>query len=201
MTSVMIVHEIDLVRGAIAAMLSYQQDIDVLAELAPTADAVTAVLAGRPDVVVFHIDRCDVPALALPRRICAEAPQCRLLLVSGQYHPAALRDAVEAGISGFLNADTGPESLVQAIRRLVSGERVIDPMLLGSALRGADSPLTDRQREVLRLAAEGLNSADIGRQLFLAPGTVRNYLSAAIRRTGGRSVLEAAGLARTRGWM
>jgi two-component system response regulator DesR len=110
---------------------------------------------------------------------------------------------VDAGIRGFLSADAQPAALVDAIRRLAAGDRVIDPQLLIAALREGevDNPLSARQRDVLRLAGEGLSSQEIGQRLFLSPGTVRNYLSAAIRQTGGRGLLEALERSRKEGWL
>jgi two-component system response regulator DesR len=201
MTSVMIIQESDLLRGALAAVLSHEPDLDVTAQL-PVADDVSAFArAARPDVVVIHIERCDEDGLATLRRLSLDAPGAAVLVVTGRHTVEALRAALDAGVHGFLDADTAPEALVDAVRRLAIGERVIDPMLLVAALREDDNPLTPRQRDVLRLAGEGLSTREIGRRLYLSPGTVRNYLSAAIRRVGGRSLLEAVGRATKEGWL
>lgn len=200
MISVMIVHDFDLLRGALAALLSNEEDLEIAAQVAAAEDPVTVARDKRPDVVVMHVERSDPDGLELPRRLTTEAG-CRVLLICGWQPADAVTHALEAGIAGLLGTDAAPVLLVDAVRRIAHHERVIDPMLLNAALHRAVNPLTDRQRAVLRLAAEGLTARDIGRRLFLAPGTVRNYLSAAVRRAGGRSVLEAAGLARTRGWL
>jgi two-component system response regulator DesR len=206
MTSVMIINNVDLLRGALAAVLAHEPDLEVTASLPHTGDddqPLAVALAYRPQVVVVHVDRCDATDLALPRRLRAEVPGCEVLIVTAQHTPEALRRVVDAGIRGFLSADTQPATLVDAVRRLAAGERVIDAQLLMAALRNgdADNPLTVRQRDVLRLAGEGLSSQEIGQRLFLSPGTVRNYLSAAIRQTGGRSLLEAVERARKEGWL
>jgi two-component system response regulator DesR len=206
MTSVMIIHDIDLLRGALAAVLSHEPDLEVTASLSRTGDGenqLAVARAFRPDVVVVHVDRCDPTDLAMPRRLRTDVPGCEVLIVTPQYSPETVRRVVDAGIRGFLSADTQPAELVDAIRRLAAGERVIDPLLLMAALRDGelDNPLSARQRDVLRLAGEGLSSQEISQRLFLSPGTVRNYLSAAIRQTGGRSLLEALERARKEGWL
>jgi two-component system response regulator DesR len=201
MTSVMIVHEIDLLRGALAAVLSHEADFDVTAQASPADDVTAAALAARPDVIVFHLQRCDLAALDLPRRLRAEVPGAAVVLVAEEYQPEALRAVLDADVRGFLDADAAPASLIEAVRGVAAGERMIDPLLLVAALRDDDNPLTPRQREVLRLAAEGLSARDIGRRLYLSSGTVRNYLSAAIRQAGGRSLLEAITHAREEGWL
>jgi two-component system, NarL family, response regulator DesR len=206
MTSVMIIHDIDLLRGALAAVLSNEPDLEVTASLPHTGDGdnqLAVARAFRPDVVVVHVDRCDATDLVLPRRLRTDVPGCEVLIVTPQYSTEAVRRVVDAGIRGFLSADTQPAALVDAIRRLAAGERVIEPQLLIAALRDGevDNPLSARQRDVLRLAGEGLSSQEIGQRLFLSPGTVRNYLSAAIRQTGGRSLLEALEKSRKEGWL
>ncbi|HEU5108272.1 MAG TPA: response regulator transcription factor, partial [Micromonosporaceae bacterium] len=152
---------------------------------------------------VVHVDHCDDSDLVLPRRLRAEVPGCEVLVVTAQHTPDALRRVVDAGIRGFLSADTQPATLVDAVRRLAAGERVVDPLLLMAALRNGDvdNPLNARQRDVLRLAGEGLSSQEIAQRLFLSPGTVRNYLSAAIRQTGARTLLEALERARKERWL
>lgn len=201
MTSVMIVHSIDLLRGALTAVLSHQPDMEVRAQLAPADDVAAAVRAHHADVVVVHTEQCDDIALSVPRRLRTTAPDTAVLVVSERHNAEALRAAVDAGARGFLGADAPPESLVDAVRRLGRGERVLDPLLLVAALHDPDNPLTTRQRDVLRLAGEGLSAREIGTRLYLSPGTVRNYLSAAVRRAGGRTVLEAIGRARGQGWL
>jgi two-component system response regulator DesR len=201
MTSVMIIHDTDLLRGALAAVLSHEPDLEVTAQFSPTDDVITTARTAPPDVAVVHTPRCDPADLALPRRLMDELAGCAVLIVSDRHTPDALRRVVDAGIRGFLSADAPPEALVDAVRRLAGGERVIDPLLLMAALRDGDNPLRARQRDVLRLAADGLSSPEIGRRLFLSAGTVRNYLSAAIRQTGARSLLEAVERARKEGWL
>lgn len=206
MTTVMIIHDIDLLRGALAAVLSREPDLEVATSLPPTGDGesqLAVARAFRPEVAVVHVYRCDAADLVLPRRLRAAVPGCEVLIVTAQHTPEALRRVVDAGIRGFLSTDTKPATLVDAVRRLAAGERVIDPLLLVAALRESegDNPLSVRQRDVLRLAGEGLNSQEIGQRLFLSAGTVRNYLSAAIRQTGGRSLLEAMERARKEGWL
>jgi two-component system response regulator DesR len=201
MTSVMIIHDVELVRGALVAVLSNEPDLAVTAQARPNAGALASALAARPDVAVVHVERCDTEGLELPRQIRERVPDCAVLIVCGRHTPEALRQAVDSGIRGFLSADASPAALVDAVRRLAAGERVIEPLLLVAALRDGAGPLTARQLDVLRLASEGLGSREIAHRLYLSPGTVRNYLSAAIRQTGGRSLLEAVEWARREGWL
>ena len=201
MTSVMIVHEHHLLRGALSAVLGYEPDLDVTAQLSPTDDIPAAARRQPCDVIVIHVAQCDSDGLALPLAVRRAAPDAAILVIAERHTPDALRTVVEAGISGFIDADTSPEAVVTAIRQLAAGERAIDAPLLVAALRDNDNPLSPRQRDVLRMAAEGMDARAIGRKLFLSPGTVRNYLSEAVRRTGARSLLEAIGQAARRGWL
>jgi two-component system response regulator DesR len=201
MTSVMIIHEIDLLRGAFAALIANEPDLEVAAQVSPADDVLAVAHATRPDVVVVHLNRCDAEDLVTPRRIREELRDCEILIVCAGHTPEALRRVVDAGIRGFMSADATAPDLVEAVRRLADGERVIDPVLLMTALRDGLNPLTTRQRDVLRLAAEGLGSQEIGLRLYLSAGTVRNYLSAAIRQAGARSLLEAVERAREEGWL
>jgi two-component system response regulator DesR len=201
MTSVMIVHDSDLLRGALAAVLSHEPDLDVAAQLSTTDDVAAAARTVRPDIVVIYLEQCDEEGLGVLSRIRTASSGSAVLVVTGQHTTDALRCALDAGAQGFLNAETAPEALVAAVRRLADGERMVDPVLLVSALRADDNPLTPRQREVLRLAAAGLSAREIGHRLYLSPGTVRNYLSTAIRRAGGRSLLDAVARAAKEGWL
>jgi two-component system response regulator DesR len=196
----MIIHNVDLVRGALAAVLANEPDLEVTAQAGPD-DAIRTASAARPDVAVVHMERCDAPGLTLPQLLREHLPGCAILIVCGGHTPEALRTVMDSGIRGLLSADAAPTALVDAVRRLAAGERSVDPLLLMAALREEKGALTARQQDVLRLAAEGLSSQEIGQRLYLSPGTVRNYLSAAIRQTGGRSLLEAIERARREGWL
>jgi two-component system response regulator DesR len=198
---IMIVENMHLLRGALAAVLASESDLEVIAELAPDDNVLAIARTCRPDVVVIDVERCDPNGLALPRQIRGELPDCQILALTSQRSADALRHVLDAQIRGFLDKDTPPSQLVASVRRIAAGEWVIDPQLAVAALHPDDNPLTARQREVLRLAADGVPSSEIAQRLFLSAGTVRNYLSAAIRKIGAQNLLEAIHLARKSGWL
>jgi two-component system, NarL family, response regulator DesR len=198
---VMIVEDIDLVRGALAAVLSSEKDIEVVAALAASGDVLAAARKHQPDVTVIDVPRCDPAGLRLPRLLCQELPENRVVVLSPQRTAEALRHVLAAGLRGFLDNDTPPRELVESVRRVAAGEWVIDPVLAAATLHMAPIPLSERQRDVLRLAGAGLPATEIARRLFLSPGTVRNYLSVAIRKTGARNLLEAVRHAEEAGWL
>jgi two-component system response regulator DesR len=198
---IMIVESMHLLRGALAAVLASESDLEVVAELAPDDNVLAIARKCHPDVVVIDVERCDPNGLALPRQIRGELPNCQILALTTQRSSDALRHVLDAQIRGFLNKDTPPRQLVESVRRIAAGEWVIDPLLAVAALHPDDNPLTARQREVLRLAADGFPSSEIAQRLFLSAGTVRNYLSAAIRKIGAQNLLEAIHLARKAGWL
>lgn len=136
-----------------------------------------------------------------PRRRCGTGSSCRVLILTTFGRPGYLRRAMEAGARGFLVKDGPVEELAVAVRRVLAGERVIDPALAAAALAAGPNPLTDREREVLVAAVDGAPVADVAARLHLSESTVRNYLSAAIGKTGSRNRIEAARTARANGWL
>ena len=128
MIRVMIIEDIDLVRGALAAVLSSEQDMEVVAQLAATSDALAAARARKPDVAVIDVARCDPPGLRIPHQLRKELPDCQVLVLTPQRTPEALRRVLDAGLRGFLNIDTPPSQLVESVRRIAAGEWVIDPV-------------------------------------------------------------------------
>lgn len=201
MIPIVIIGEVDLVRGSLAAMLAHEDDLDVASVLPPREDVAAAVRHHRPAVVVIDIDRCREVGLEAARQLVADQPECRVLLLASRQPAAVLRRALAAQVSGLASPDIAPEQLAQSIRLVAAGERVIDPALAAAALQPAASPLTERERAVLLLAADGLRAPEIAERLFLSPGTVRNHLSAALRKSGARNRLEAVRRARGRGWI
>ncbi|MGH3359615.1 MAG: response regulator, partial [Nocardioidaceae bacterium] len=157
--------------------------------------------AVEPDVALLDIELPHRSGLDAARELGERLPGCRVLMVTTFARPGYLKRAMEAGARGFLVKDGPADGLADAIRRVVSGATVIDPELAGTALRTESCPLTDRERDVLAAAEDGSAIADIATRLHLSPSTVRNYLSAAIGKTGTRNKIEAALLARQRGWL
>jgi two-component system response regulator DesR len=199
--STMIVGEVDLVRGALAAVLAHEDDLEVAIEIPSCEHALDAARAYRPAVVIVDVDRYGADGLAVVQQLGDELPECRMLLLTEQRTAEVLRRALAAGVWGIATPDTSPEQLVQWIRQIAAGERMIDSTLAAVALTSADNPLTGREIAVLRLAGDGMRAREIAERLYLSPGTVRNYLSAAMRKTGARNRLEAVRRASAAGWL
>jgi two-component system response regulator DesR len=199
--SIVIVGEVNLMRGALAAVLAQEEDLEVVCELPMWRSGSATAPARAAAVVVLDLDRCGAEGLATVQRLVRELPESRIVALTGQQAPDLMRQALAAPVWGLVSADTSPDRLIQLIRQVAGGERVIDPDLAAAALRAAENPLTEQERAALRLAAEGLPSGEIARQLFRSPGTVRNNLSSAIRKTGARTRFEAVRRAREAGWL
>jgi two-component system response regulator DesR len=190
-----------LVRGALAALLSLEADLEVVAEVSRGDEVVAAAARTAPDVAVLDVEMPGLDGIAACAALREACPACRVLVVTTFGRPGYLRRAMEAGASGFMVKDAPAEQLADAIRRVRAGLRVVDPALAAETLAAGDSPLTPREREVLLAARGGGTVADVARALVLSEGTVRNYLSAAIGKTGARTRAEAVLLAEQRGWL
>jgi len=181
-------------------MLAGQPGLRIAAELRPDDDVAAVVGQHRPDVVLIDFNGSPAAALAAARQLAGPAG-CHVLMLTGQQNPDLIRDALAVQVRGFVDKDAAPEQLARSIRRVAAGERVIAPALAAAVLGPGGNPLSAREREVLLAAAEGLRSTEIARRLHLAPGTVRNYLSTAISKTGARNRLEAVRRAQEAGWL
>ncbi|WFE65975.1 response regulator transcription factor [Micromonospora sp. WMMD714] len=190
-----------MMRGALALLLSLEPDLEVVAEAGTGTAALAAALRVRPDVALLDIEMPDGSGLDTAAALRHRLPSCRVLILTTFGRPGYLRRAMEAGARGFLVKDGPVEELAVAVRRVLAGERVIDPALAAAALAAGPNPLTDREREVLVAAVDGATVADVAARLHLSESTVRNYLSAAIGKTGTRNRIEAARTARANGWL
>ena len=190
-----------LVRGALAALLNLEEDIEVVGEVSRGDEVVAAVKATEPDVVLLDVEMPGLDGLAAAAALAGEAPAVRVAILTTFGRPGYLRRAMEAGVLGFVVKDAPAEQLAEAVRRVARGERVVDPALAASTLAGGASPLTGRERDVLVAARDGAPVADIAKRLFLSEGTVRNYLSSAIAKTGSRNRVEALRAAEDQGWL
>ncbi|MFG3555924.1 response regulator transcription factor [Micromonospora sp. NPDC047557] len=190
-----------MMRGALALLLNLEPDIEVVAEAATGAQATEAALRVRPDVALLDIEMPDGSGLDTAAALRDQLPSCRVLILTTFGRPGYLRRAMEAGAHGFLVKDGPVQELAVAVRRVLAGERVIDPALAAAALAAGPNPLSDREREVLVAAVDGATVADMAAALHLSESTVRNYLSAAIGKTGTRNRIEAARTARANGWL
>jgi two-component system response regulator DesR len=190
-----------LVRGALAAMLGLESDIEVVAQVGTGAAVVPAARANAPDVALLDVQMPDGDGLTAAADLHKALPACRIVILTTFGRPGYLSRAMRAGAAGFVVKDAPPEQLVDAVRRVHAGLRVVDPALAAESLSSGASPLTDREREVLTAAADGATVADIAGRMHLSEGTVRNHLSSAIGKTGARTRAEAVRLADERGWL
>jgi two-component system response regulator DesR len=190
-----------LVRSALAALLELEDDFDVVAQVGRGDEVVAAARDLHPDVALLDIEMPGLDGLAAAAALTQEVPACRVIIVTTFGRPGYLRRAMESGALGFVVKDAPAEQLADAIRRVSRGLRVVDPGLAAATLAGGVSPLTGRERDVLVAARDGATVADIAGRLFLSEGTVRNYLSAAIAKTGVRNRVEAIRVADERGWL
>ncbi|GGF55268.1 DNA-binding response regulator [Marmoricola endophyticus] len=190
-----------LVRGALAALIGLEPDLEVVAEVGRGDEVLAAARDSSAEVCLLDIEMPGADGIEAARQVAAALPGCRSLIVTTFDRPGYLRRAMEAGASGYVVKDTPPEELADAVRRVHAGERVVDPALAADSLSGGPSPLTDRERDVLREAIGGASAAVIAGRLHLSHGTVRNYLSSAIGKTGTSTRVEAARTAEERGWL
>jgi two-component system, NarL family, response regulator DesR len=190
-----------LVRSALAALLELEDDFEVVAQVGRGDEVVAAVRDKQPDVALLDIEMPGLDGLAAAAALTHEVAACRVIIVTTFGRPGYLRRAMESGALGFVVKDAPAEQLADAIRRVSRGLRVVDPALAAATLAGGVSPLTGRERDVLVAARDGATVADIAGRLFLSEGTVRNYLSAAIAKTGVRNRVEAVRAADERGWL
>jgi len=190
-----------LVRGALAALLGLEPDIEVVAQVGRGDEVVEAARTSEATVALLDIEMPGIDGIAAAARVRAEVPGCRALIVTTFGRPGYLARAMQAGASGFVVKDTPAAELANAVRRVSQGLRVVDPQLAAESLAQGDSPLTERETDVLAAARDGGSIADIARTVHLSEGTVKNHLSSAIGKTGGRNRADAVRVAVERGWL
>jgi two-component system response regulator DesR len=198
---VLLAEDQELVRGAMAALLSLEPDIEVVAEVGRGDEVVPAALDSHPHVALLDIEMPGSDGIAAAAALRREVPTCRVLMLTTFGRPGYLRRAMASGASGFMLKDAPAGDLAVAIRRTIAGERVVDPQLAAQALTEGDSPLSPREAEVLAATVDGASVADVAARLFLSEGTVRNHLSAAIQKLNARNRTEAARIAAEKGWL
>ena len=190
-----------LVRGALAALLGLEPDLEVVAQVGSGDAVLPAVLEHRPDVALLDVEMPGLDGIAATGLLRTGSPATRVLIVTTFGRPGYLRRALQAGAAGFVVKDTPAAQLADAVRRVHAGLRVVDPVLATDSLVAGESPLTARETEVLLAARDGSPVAVIARRLFLSEGTVRNHLSAAIGKTGSTNRAEAVLTAQGNGWL
>jgi two-component system, NarL family, response regulator DesR len=198
--SVVIAEDQSMVLGALAALLEIENDIRVVGQAVNGKEALQLTLQHKPDLLLTDIEMPEMSGLEVAAELKRQSASSRVIILTTFARAGYLRRALDAGASGYLLKDSPAAALADAIRRVHSGRRVIDPELATEAWTEAD-PLSDRERQVLRQAAEGATSADIATTLHLSEGTVRNYLSEAMSKLGASNRVEAARIARMKGWL
>ena len=201
MIRVLVADDQHLVRGALAALLALEDDIEVVGQVGRGDQMVAEALRSGPDVALVDIEMPGMDGIAATAALRAALPDCRVLILTTFGRPGYLRRAMEAGASGFMVKDAPAAELADAVRRVSQGYRVVDPVLAAESLATGSNPLTARERDVLRAARSGGTVGDIARAVMLGRGTVRNYLSSAIGKTAARTRAEAVRVAEERGWL
>jgi two-component system response regulator DesR len=201
MIRILLAEDQAMVRGAIAALLDLEDDLQVVAQVGRGDEVVTAALEAHPNVALLDIEMPGLDGLQAAGALHQALPECTVLILTTFGRPGFLRRALQAGAAGFLVKDGPAGELAAAIRRALAGERVIDAGLAAAALTEGPSPLSAREREVLGATADGSTVAEVAGRLFLSEGTVRNYLSSAIQKVGVRNRVEAINTARDKGWL
>lgn len=201
MIRVLLAEDQAMVRGALAALLTLEGDIEIVAEIGRGDEVVKAALSTHPEVALLDIEMPGCDGITAAAQLHAQLPGCRIIILTTFGRPGYLRQAMESGVVGFLLKDAPATQLATAIRRAMAGERIVDPSLAMAALSEGNNPLTERERSVLAVAKGGSSIAEIASSLALSEGTVRNYLSVAIQKMGVRNRIEAARLAEQKGWL
>jgi two-component system, NarL family, response regulator DesR len=198
---VLVAEDMHMIRGALVALLSLEHDMQVVAELERGDQIVSTALRTRPDVAVVDIDLPGLDGLSAAEQLHRQLPECQTLVLTGLSQPGNLLRALKVHVRGFIVKDAPAETLADGVRRVARGERVIDPELVAAALDTGSTPLTSREADVLRAAESGITTEEIARELSLSPATVRNYLSNAVSKVGGRNRIDAIRIARSAGWL
>ncbi|WTO80578.1 response regulator transcription factor [Streptomyces sp. NBC_00210] len=201
MIRLLLAEDQSMVREALAALLGLDPDFEVVAQVARGDEVLTAARAHEVDVALLDIELPGKTGIEAARELHTEFPAVKIVILTTFGRPGYLRTAMESGADAFLVKDAPAAQLAEAVRKVLAGERVIDPGLAAAALAEGANPLTDREREVLRSAADGATNAELAARLHLSQGTVRNYLSTAIQKLAVRNRAEAVRTAREKGWL
>jgi two-component system, NarL family, response regulator DesR len=201
MIRILLAEDQAMVRGALAALLRLEGDMEVVAEVARGDEVVAAALKTLPDIALLDIEMPGGSGLAAAQALHVQLPDCRVVIVTTFGRSGYLRQAMESGAVGFLVKDAPTAELAKALRRVVAGERVVDPALALTALSEGENPLTPREREVLAASLGGASVAAMAARLVISEGTTRNHISTAIQKLGAQNRTEAARLAEAKGWL
>jgi two-component system, NarL family, response regulator DesR len=199
--TILLAEDVAMVRGALVALIELEPDLKVVAAVENGTDIVASARRHQPDIAIIDIDLPGLDGLSAAAQLHEELPACKTIILTNLGRSGTLRRALAAHVSGYLLKDAPPEQLAMAIRNVAAGSRVIDPQLALSTWDGYQNPLSPRDHEVLRLAAEGLNPVEIAATLHLSVGTVRNYLTAIVTKLNARNRVDAIKTAYEAGWL
>jgi two-component system, NarL family, response regulator DesR len=198
---VLIAEDQAMIREALAALLSFEDDIEVVAQVGRGDEVVAAATEHDAEVALLDIEMPGLDGLSAASALRRAKPGLKIVILTTFGRPGFMRRAMETGVSAFLVKDSPADRLAETVRTVLAGGRVIDPDLAAAALAEGDNPLTPRERDVLAASADGSMISEIAAKLYLSEGTVRNYLSACIQKTGARNRTEALRIAEDRGWL
>ncbi|MDF2847447.1 MAG: response regulator transcription factor [Oerskovia sp.] len=201
MIRILLADDENLIRDALATLLSLEDDLDVVVQAASGTEALAAARKHTPDVAVLDLQMPGLDGIEVARALAVEVPGCRVVMVTSHGRPGYLKRALEAGVGAFLPKTVSSRVLADVVRQVQAGGRYVDPELAAEAIAAGSSPLTAREADVLELAAGGAPVEEIATRASLAPGTVRNYLSSAAAKLGATNRHEAVHLARRHGWI
>ncbi|MFI0355882.1 DNA-binding response regulator [Actinomadura sp. 9N407] len=201
MIRVLLAEDQHVVRSALVALLDLEPDLEVVADVGTGTEIVPAAMVALPDVAVLDIDLPGTDGLTAAAVLSEKLPACRALMLTGDGRPGLLRRALAAKVNGFMLKTASPDDLAAAIRKVAAGERVLDPALAVTAWDLSDDPLTPREKNVLRLTADGAEPDEIAGRLHLSPGTVRNHLTTVVAKLNARGRIDAVRIARESGWI
>lgn len=201
MIRILLADDETLIRDALAGLLSFEEDIEVVCQAASGTEAVAAARKHQPDIAVLDLQMPGMDGITAAKEIAAEVSGCRAIIVTSHGRPGYLKRALETGVSAFVPKTVSGRVLADVVRQVQAGGRYVDPELAAEAISAGDSPLTAREADVLELAVDGTPVEEIAQRAHLSPGTVRNYLSAAALKLGATNRHEAVRVARRHGWI
>ena len=201
MIKVLLAEDQAMIREALAALLSFEDDIEVVAQVGRGDEVLAAAIQTNPDIALLDIEMPGKDGLTAADELRRQTPKTKVIILTTFGRPGFLRRAMESGVSAFLVKDSPADKLVGAIHKVLAGQKVIDPDLAAAALSEGDNPLTQRERDVLKASRDGATIAEIAASLYLSEGTVRNYLSSCIQKTSARNRAEALRIAEEHGWL
>jgi two-component system response regulator DesR len=199
--NILLAEDVAMVRGALVALIELEPDLKVVAAVERGDDIVSTARARQPDIAIIDIDLPGLDGLSAAEELYEVMPQCRVLILTNLGRAGTLRRALAAHVSGYMLKDAPPEQLATAIRKVAAGSRVIDPLLAVSTWEGGQNPLSPREHEVLRRAAEGAEPGEIASIMHLSVGTVRNYLTTIVTKLNARNRVDAIKMAYDSGWL